>query len=153
MLLTLSALLLALSVADRQETAPVARPADLDWSFLDAPADGPVPPLAAVPAWAFDDPVRWDANQCGQEPDAACLRAARNRLALARVDRLQYQDRPSPAERVAAGESRETVVGQRCRWIATRSEEGVGGAVTRSCGDTEQAGEAHRRMMEFLRGD
>lgn len=154
MILSLTLLLLGLSGGVQDGPQPLPRLLDMAGTS-GAATERTVSPLSPVPAWAFDDPARWDANQCGEAAEAACLRAARNRLALARVDRLEAQtpDRPSPAERVAAGESRETVVGQRCRWTTTPSDSGVGGTVVRTCGDAQQVGEAHRRMMEFLRGD
>ena len=105
---------------------------------------GPVPDDQPVPGWAFSDPARWERTQCGETPEDACLRTARNRLALARAE--QAENAPL-ASGPAPG---------RCRNVWTPSAEGVGGSFSRICGDeaaSAQLLEDMRRRDEQTRQD
>lgn len=106
---------------------------------------GPIPEGQPVPAWAFTDRARWERTQCGETPDEACLRTARNRLAIARAEQAEA----APVER--AGPAPE-----RCRNVWTPAAEGVGGSFSRICGDegaSAQLLEDMRRRDEQTRQD
>ena len=99
--------------------------------------DGPVPDRA------FASPLWWEQDQCGPGPTDECLRRARNRLAMARAERMEAgEPRPSPQQ------TRPTPP-PRCRTVTRPAESGVGGSVSRICGDN--AGETERVLDGLLR--
>lgn len=90
----------------------------------------------AVPAWAFNDPARWETSQCGAGGDDACRRQARNRLAMARAGGVA--DPPATGGPASGAD-------QNCRMVMQRSETGFGGTLSRVCGDAAAADELLRR--------
>lgn len=132
---------LAEQIADKPE--PVR-------STIDFGAYAPPHPVSAAPAGdpaiperAFTDRTWWEQSQCGTEPSEDCLRTARNRLALARVERMEtFQDAPA----ASAPRARP----QTCRMVTRPSETGIGGSFVRVCGDGVDAAEAERAMDEQM---
>lgn len=117
----------ALAAARAQRNGGATRPAAAD--------DG-------VPDWAFSDQPRWELSQCGaSSPETAdCIRGARNRLAQARVARL---DRPSTAPGPRPVQARPL-----CRTVEGRAPDGSESSAALVCsngdGPNSAVGELER---------
>lgn len=145
-------LLLMLILAGEPQEAPPSPPplsiAEYGQPVRARNAAAAATPETPIPERAFSSPQWWEQNQCGAEPSDACLRTARNRLAMARVERMEIEaaQPPAPGTRPAAQ--------QNCRMVTRRAESGFGGSFTRVCGDdasAERALDAHQAMMDDLR--
>lgn len=98
-------------------------------------------PENGVPGWALLDPARWETSQCGTDGDDACRRQARNRLAMARAGLATEVPTASGGP----------VAPQNCRMVMRRSETGVGGSLSRICGDGAEAEAALNRLENTMR--
>ena len=140
MLLTL---LILLTQDPAASGAPARIPFEVTLDELRRPAPVDTTDPRSIPARAFTDPTWWEQSQCGPEPEETCRRAARNRLAMARAERMEAAPVEPPPRRAPT-----------CRTVMQRSESGFGGSVTRVCGDgdnAERALESHQRLMDDLR--
>jgi len=88
----------------------------------------------AVPQWAFDDPAKWETDQCGDgtsEPSAQCRRNARNRLASARAEAAID---PAPIRDAATPQARSSA----CRTVNEPARNGMAAASSIVCGNGDQ---------------